>query len=123
RDLTENPNTLESKKLNAKFNRYVQLEQQTKESKEANEFWESKLQDVSTMQVPRWLKTSASKVTENNRLMLPISQQVSEGLIRLSRKVSVPLKDVVLAAHLKVVSLLTGQTDVVTGVVAGGRPE
>jgi len=35
----------------------------------------------------------------------------------------VPLKSVLLSAHLKVLSLCAGRGDVVTGLIANGRPE
>src|SRR6185369_16761640 len=42
---------------------------------------------------------------------------------RTARDAGVPIKSVLLAAHLRVLSQLGGQEDVVTGVVSHGRPE
>src|SRR6185295_11572580 len=41
----------------------------------------------------------------------------------LAREAAVPFKSVLLAVHLKVMSLLAGQSDVVTGLICNGRPE
>ncbi|MFD2169210.1 amino acid adenylation domain-containing protein [Tumebacillus lipolyticus] len=110
--------------LKAKFSRFVQRELQTKRSPESQAFWERELHDVLTTRIPRWTGPNATFASDKeDRVIVPISQEVSEGLLSLSRSLSVPLKDVVLAAHLKVVSLLSGQDDVVTGIVSGGRPE
>ncbi|WP_408646547.1 amino acid adenylation domain-containing protein [Tumebacillus avium] len=52
-----------------------------------------------------------------------IPEDVSEQLKDFARVAGVPVKSILLAAHLRVMSLLTGQPDVVTGLVAGGRTE
>ncbi|HVH11852.1 MAG TPA: amino acid adenylation domain-containing protein, partial [Longimicrobium sp.] len=54
---------------------------------------------------------------------VPLAPEVREGIARLARAEGVPLKSVLLAAHLKVVSLSTGERDVVTGLATNGRPE
>src|SRR5207248_10618801 len=54
---------------------------------------------------------------------VPLSEAVSDGLRRLALSLAVPVKDVLLAAHLRLLALLGNQTDVVTCVVSGGRPE
>jgi non-ribosomal peptide synthetase component F len=48
---------------------------------------------------------------------------MSKALSELARALSVPLKSVLLAAHAKVMGLLSGQSDVVTGYVTSGRPD
>jgi hypothetical protein len=52
-----------------------------------------------------------------------VSEEVVEGLVRLSRREEVPLKSVMLSAHVRVVGMVSGMADVVTGVVSHGRPE
>jgi non-ribosomal peptide synthetase component F len=58
-----------------------------------------------------------------NTTEMKLDESVSEGLRQLARRASVPLKSVLLAAHLRVLSLISGERDVVTGVVFNGRPE
>jgi non-ribosomal peptide synthetase component F len=41
----------------------------------------------------------------------------------LARRAGVPIKSVLLAAHVKALGLLTGQSEVLTGLVSNGRPE
>ena len=54
---------------------------------------------------------------------LDISEELSNGLKRVARRAGVPLKSVLLAGHLRVVGLLSGTSDVVTGMITNGRPE
>ncbi|MCX2968938.1 MULTISPECIES: non-ribosomal peptide synthetase, partial [Streptomyces] len=53
--------------------------------------------------------------------MVPVS--LLNGLEAFATRVGVPFKSVVLAAHLKVLSLVSGRADVVTGLTANGRLE
>ena len=52
-----------------------------------------------------------------------ISPELSLALKELARTAGVPLKSVLLAAHLRALSVLTGSNDVLTGIVSHGRPE
>ena len=54
---------------------------------------------------------------------VPLSEQVSEGLEKLALSTAVPIKSVLLAAHLRVMSLLNGQPDVLTCLSSSGRLE
>jgi amino acid adenylation domain-containing protein len=123
--LLKDPAAPELPALRARFNRFVEMERRTQEDPVAQAFWERMLNDVSTTRLPRW-KASGGAMFDferNDRLLVSVEREVTEGLFRLSRSASVPLKDILLAAHLKLVSLFSGQTDVVTGVVTGGRPD
>ena len=52
-----------------------------------------------------------------------LSPELVNGLKELARTAGVPLKSVLLAAHLRVLSVLSGCDDVLTGVVSHGRTE
>ncbi len=123
-ELLKDEHTPEWPPLQAKFSRYIQLERETTASPTSQQFWENKLHDVAATKVPRWERAEEDKSTlMQDRMHVTISEQLSAQLIAMSKQLAVPLKDMVLAAHMKVVSVLSGQTDVVTGVVTGGRPE
>ena len=83
-----------------------------------------KLSDSTFSKLPRW---PASYRLDNNQPRLikevPLAREVSDRLRQLAQSAGVPLKSVLLAAHLRVMSLLSGQSDVVTGLVTNGRPE
>ncbi|MFA1538081.1 amino acid adenylation domain-containing protein [Actinomadura monticuli] len=57
------------------------------------------------------------------RKVVPVDSATSARLLRLAAELGVPLRSVLLAAHVQVVALVCGRTEVVTGVMAHGRPE
>jgi non-ribosomal peptide synthetase component F len=56
-------------------------------------------------------------------LKVVIGEEVTNGLKQTARAIGLPVKSVLLAGHVKVLSLLSGEQAVVTGVVSNGRPE
>src|SRR5439155_8679326 len=54
---------------------------------------------------------------------IEIPRELQEALEAAARAMRVPLKSVLLAAHCRVLQLLTGQLDILTGLVMHGRPE
>ncbi|MFY9570905.1 MAG: AMP-binding protein, partial [Blastocatellia bacterium] len=109
----------------ASYRDFVALEREAIDSEESRRYWLEKLVDSNLSRLPRWPDAKAQPYAHDRvrRKSVPVSAEVSEGLKRLSEAASVPLKTVLLAAHLRVLSLLCGQMDVVTGVVSNGRPE
>ncbi|HEX5885415.1 MAG TPA: condensation domain-containing protein, partial [Pyrinomonadaceae bacterium] len=103
------------------FRDFVALEQRSLASEECEAYWRGKLSDRSLIALPR---VQSSQAAPGSQVIdVPVSPEVSEGLKRLARIAGVPIKSVLLAAHLRVMSLLSGQQDVLTGVVSHGRPE
>lgn len=108
----------------AAFRDYVALERQALKSERDREFWTDKLSDSSITKLPRLMASRKLAGPQQVRAVdVPIALEVSEKLSDLARSASVSLKSVVLAAHVRVLSLLSGQLDVVTGMIAHGRPE
>jgi amino acid adenylation domain-containing protein len=108
-----------------RFRDYVALEQTAMASEEAADFWTEKLRDAVALELPRWRQPIPGPPTRREILVheVPLAQEVSDGLKRLALSTAVPVKDVLLAAHLRVLALLCGNTDVLTCVVSAGRPE
>ncbi|MDF5729977.1 MAG: amino acid adenylation domain-containing protein, partial [Rhizonema sp. PD38] len=103
---------------------FVALERKVLESSEYQIYWTQKLKDCVTTKLPRWSLTCLTiDKSQVGVLDVPISSQVSHGLKKLARRAEVPLKNVLLAAHLRVMSLLSGETDILTGLEANGRLE
>ncbi|MFB2971383.1 amino acid adenylation domain-containing protein [Aerosakkonema sp. BLCC-F183] len=103
---------------------FIALERSMLNSPEGREYWTQKLQDCVTTKLPRWYSADrATDAPEIGFLDVPISAQVSDGLKKLARIAEVPLKHVLLAAHIRVMSLLGGETDVLTGLESNGRVE
>ncbi|WP_342213968.1 amino acid adenylation domain-containing protein [Nocardia abscessus] len=60
---------------------------------------------------------------EHHVLVVELSEELAGRLRALARAASVPLKSVLLAAHIWVVATAAGSSEAVTGVVTNGRPE
>ncbi len=103
---------------------FVALERSTLELEECRNYWMQKLQDCITMQLPRWDCNSPSNSNpEIGVLNVPISSELSDKLKQLAKIAQVPVKHVLLAAHIRVMSLLSDETDVLTGLESNGRLE
>ncbi len=113
------------------FREYVALERAALESPEVQAFWEERLADVEPTFLPRWPPPAATAATATGATDTParlhhsleIPPEVHAGLRRLEREAALPFKSLVLAVHLKTLSLLAGRAEVTTGVVLHGRPE
>lgn len=103
------------------FRDFVALEKAILQSQNCQDFWQNKLKDLTITKLPQWSENQRS----NNHCdwSIPLSPEISQGLKRLSKEMGVPLKSVLLAAHFRVLSLITNQTDIVTGLVSNGRLE
>ncbi|MEH2447421.1 MAG: amino acid adenylation domain-containing protein [Nostoc sp.] len=106
------------------FQDFVALQQKALKSEEFRQYWLQKLDGSTNTILPRWFPSNLTLISvESQTLEVPICSQVSEDLKKLAKSLAVPLKSVLLAAHLKVISLLSNQLDVLTGLSSNGRPE
>jgi amino acid adenylation domain-containing protein len=104
------------------FRDFVALELKVLRSEDALRYWKEKLLDSPFTQLPRWPVAKQTEAAAGERISA-IQGSVFVGLKQLGRLANAPLKSVLLAAHLRVLALLAGQPDVVTGVVSNGRAE
>ncbi|HSF40966.1 MAG TPA: amino acid adenylation domain-containing protein [Thermoanaerobaculia bacterium] len=105
----------------ASFREFVDLERRAVASEETREFWRRHLAEATPARLPR---RRVSEGRQRARILgFPVPREVVEGLRTMAQNAAVPLKSVLLAAHLKVVGFLTGQADLTTGLIANGRPE
>ena len=104
------------------FRDFVALELESLHSQEHRSFWERRLSERQLLELPRWPFEPASGGPRIRALAIPVGETVSSGLRDLTRSLAVPLKSVLLAAHVRVLSLLGDQEDVLTGVITHGRP-
>jgi amino acid adenylation domain-containing protein/non-ribosomal peptide synthase protein (TIGR01720 family) len=110
--------------LGIAYRDFVALEQQAIASSSTQQYWNEKLHDSTFTKIPRWSSVPTNiNVIEVGVQDVTLSPQISGSLKQLAQSAEVPLKSVLLAAHLRVLSLLGGQSDVLTGLVANGRPE
>jgi amino acid adenylation domain-containing protein/non-ribosomal peptide synthase protein (TIGR01720 family) len=101
---------------------FVALEHKFVESEDARQFWHQKLAGSTSAVLPHW-ESSGQTVSPVYDLPVPISPETSAALKRLARTLAVPIKSILLAAHLRVLNFLYGQTDILTGLISNGRLE
>ena len=106
------------------FQQFIVLEREAINSTEQRKFWEEYLDEMTVNSLIRLpTQEHPDQTTRVVQLLVPLGPQVSDRLRRLAQSLGVPLKSVLLAAHVRVMGLVSGASDVVTGVVANGRPE
>ncbi|HEX7331315.1 MAG TPA: amino acid adenylation domain-containing protein [Pyrinomonadaceae bacterium] len=106
------------------FREYVALEQKAMGSEESRRFWHERMRGREFTRLPRWSGTKSGDAVPQKRLHVTlIPSAVSDVLNRLSQVIDAPMKSLLLAAHIRVLSMLSGLDDVLTGLVFHGRPE
>jgi amino acid adenylation domain-containing protein len=103
---------------------FVGLERAALEAPASRAFWEEKLADCNPTLLPG-RRSGALRVEKSGMRLatLGLPDTLAAGLKTLARAVAVPLKSVLLTAHLEVMSAWSGERDVVTGLLCNGRPE
>lgn len=118
----ENPPVLPP--LEATFRDFVFLERQVVESTEARSFWSNYLLGSRHERLPRWPRVKAAEEREvDHKPTVSLPSTLVEGLENLARRAGVPLKSVLLTAHLTVLGRLTGSPRPTTGLTTHGRPD
>ncbi|TMQ67695.1 MAG: amino acid adenylation domain-containing protein, partial [Candidatus Eisenbacteria bacterium] len=110
--------------LESSYRDFVALEVEALRSPAVRDFWAGKVEDATATRLPRREGTPGDAgALPVCRVGVEVAPETSAALQRQAWSAGVPLKSVLLAAHLKVVSLLAGRRDVTTGLIANGRPE
>jgi amino acid adenylation domain-containing protein len=107
----------------ATFRDFVARERETLASEEAQRYWENRLSERNVLTLPRRATSDTEATAQQLKQAFSISPELSASLKRLASSAGVPVKTVLLAAHLKVLSVLGNQRDVLAGVVSNGRLE
>ncbi|HSF42989.1 MAG TPA: amino acid adenylation domain-containing protein, partial [Thermoanaerobaculia bacterium] len=103
---------------------FVAAERRTLASEESRRYWRGVVGNGAGTLLPRLMPRRTGTEERDMRFHpVPVSPETSNALQRLARREGVPLKSVLLAAHLRVLALLTGELDVLTGLISNGRPE
>ncbi|MDZ8034054.1 non-ribosomal peptide synthetase [Nostoc sp. DedSLP04] len=108
------------------FRDFIALEQKALNSPECRQHWLEKLHGITITKLPRWPQSYHLHEPELGALgtqEVTLSLKDSQALKQVANKAKVTLKSVLLAAHLKVLSVLFDRSDVLTGMVSNGRPE
>lgn len=104
------------------FSDYVALEAKVLKSDKNKIFWRENLAGFEGCLIVESNKNLLSN-NKTERIYVEIAKEVSQKIFDFTENIKVPLKSVLLAAHLCAVTALTGQKDVATGLLYNGRPE
>jgi amino acid adenylation domain-containing protein len=124
--------SLAVRRLGVSYRDYIALERRAMASQESIAFWKQLLEGHRATPVPLrdWRgeeKTAGQSGAEESGKVLvrviALQEETQEQLQHLAREMGVPLKTVLLAAHMKAMQVLSGQSDLTTGVTHNGRPE
>ncbi|MBM7584496.1 tyrocidine synthetase-3 [Bacillus pakistanensis] len=107
----------------AGFRDYVSLEREALQSKEHQRFWKEQLSSYSFHEIPRWHNSKTEQQHQIGEKRIEIPLDLSNSLKQLASQMKVPLKSILLAAHFRVLQMMTGQSEVITGVPFNGRTE
>ncbi len=106
-----------------RFRDYLLLEQEAVGDEKSRAYWSGHLADTDFTGLPR-LDAPQGAATRTARVYeVPLSAGLADGLRAVAAEARVPVKAVMFASHARVLSLLSGQSRVVTGLVSNGRPE
>jgi amino acid adenylation domain-containing protein len=102
--------------------RYVSLEQDARSDEASRRYWQQQLSDYEPMPLPR-LRAKNGDIPTIEYHDIAISPALSNGLRALAARLNVPLKNVLMAAHLRVLGFIANSENVITGYEHSGRPE
>ncbi|WP_049568671.1 amino acid adenylation domain-containing protein [Streptomyces sp. SBT349] len=109
---------------------FVRAEREAIASREQHRYWTERLAGTAG-RLPPWQPDGPDDIDDpavtgqdaTPRSEVEVPEDVERGLRDLAARAAVPLKSVLLAAHLKVLGILTGGSRVSTGLVVNGRLE
>ncbi|HYP29145.1 MAG TPA: amino acid adenylation domain-containing protein, partial [Blastocatellia bacterium] len=108
----------------ASFRDYIALERDALNDDGNRDFWEKELLGTTVAKLPRLPGLQATgHGIQFGTVEVPITKELSAGLQAVSQSAAISLKSVLLAAHVRVMGLMSGQEDLITGLVANCRPE
>ncbi|MFC8722275.1 amino acid adenylation domain-containing protein, partial [Kitasatospora sp. NPDC057198] len=102
---------------------FIGLEQQSINSAEDRRYWLDRLADRPQTVIPRLRPRDEQAAFDVVLQDVPLPRGLSDRIVALAGRLGVPVKTVLLAAHMKVHAVLTGERDVMTGYEHSGRPE
>ncbi|MFF2081813.1 amino acid adenylation domain-containing protein [Kitasatospora sp. NPDC058162] len=105
----------------SRYATFVALEREAVRSEEQQAFWTGLLKDATLSALPRSRPATGAPRMAIGEFALP--QELSRSVVAVAKRMATPVRIVLLTAHLRVMSLLSGSPDTVTGVVYNGRPE
>ncbi|MFE0145748.1 amino acid adenylation domain-containing protein [Nonomuraea sp. NPDC059007] len=109
--------------LEPSFRDFVATEKAAIADEKTAGFWRDLLDEAPDGVLPRLPGYRAGDTEQAVSHPVAMDEPVVAGLAEAATRLRVPLRTVLLACHLRVLALLTGEGEAVTGVVTHGRPE
>ncbi|MGD8204459.1 amino acid adenylation domain-containing protein [Pantoea sp. FN0305] len=112
------------KKPRQAYRDFIVQEQAAINDEAQRRYWQQTLADCTILRLPH--QAQAAKQGEPPRLKslsFTLDNAIYQGMRQLMQQLGVPLKSILLAAHVKVLSVFSGERDVLTGIPTNGRPE
>ncbi|MFE4621579.1 amino acid adenylation domain-containing protein [Streptomyces mirabilis] len=106
----------------SRFRAFVELERAARDSADERTFWAAELAGARGTTLPRWQRPAAADAAMACA-DVPFPASLSDDVLELADLLGVSVRIVLLAAHLRVLAVLGGSDDVLTGVVYNGRAE
>jgi amino acid adenylation domain-containing protein/non-ribosomal peptide synthase protein (TIGR01720 family) len=106
------------------YSQFIALEKQALQDQKQKEFWQQQLLEIPFTKLPRLpIMTSWEFIPKVGKVDITLTQTTSQGLKDISHDLGVPLRTVLLALHLHIISIFSGEEEIVTGLVSNGRPD
>lgn len=87
-------------------------------------FWQQKLDDCTIFELPTLKVSTVGPVSGSHAVKeVEIAPSISADLNKLAESLGLPLKSILLAAHIKIMSVISGSSDVITGMMISAWPE
>jgi amino acid adenylation domain-containing protein/non-ribosomal peptide synthase protein (TIGR01720 family) len=109
----------------ARFRDYVALERRVLADDAERAFWRDYVAGARPTLLPRQpvSRDSAEATRRVQAFDIPITDATSHRLEQRTAALGVPLRTLLLAAHVRALGVICGESEVVTGLVTNGRPE
>ncbi|WP_460860805.1 amino acid adenylation domain-containing protein, partial [Rheinheimera gaetbuli] len=103
------------------YRTFIEAEQKAIKDSACRDFWGGYLQDVQQTALPKLNEVQANRGV--NQCRVAITPDQTAQLKVIATRMQVSLKHVLLAVHMRAISLLSGSSKVLSGLVCHGRPE
>lgn len=105
-----------------RFRDFIKLEQKSVEGNNDKIYWQNKMKNYVSTKIQPWYNT-AKTAPKIGYFEEKISKKLSDAIKNLAVKNNVPVKTILLSAHMWVLSMISGNLDVTSGYEYSGRPE